>query len=519
MMSAGGTDHGLLQSLRDNSILKLHLQLEYRIELVPLLEAIRENHSVEEVNLELHDTFQQRDDADVVIEQVMEVFDALSRLPRLCRLWIDSGQEQAMPFFVLSVLALVLVLRQAPQLARLALFDIELHGNSLEEWKQLELALRECGLQLQSCGLVGCRLAQETMDLTAITDTAANDDDEEDEDGVDSETTNTAEAGRYVLSSLMEHTMTNLPSLQWLEWTGQEANSLGCLTPSSLHKLCLSSSLTKLTLESFELHDRHLVAMAAALETSQTVQELKIACHQIGRVGCTALAQMLFVNTSLQNLTWQLEELVRLSISTTITTDQQQLENEQADQPDDNTTEPAAPPELEEDPILLVASALERNQTLQYFSLCGNATISRAGQEAFCNLLEHNMTLLHCEVDMHNNSVTLPEELVAQARLFLWLNELGRKQLLQGDVDNANQPQLPLDFVQDDQDVDPFVEKWIMALWNVRHNVDGIYHLLSMNPTLCELAAAYGTRSSCTSSHRRPTYSGLTHFQFKHFLS
>ena len=48
--------------------------------------------------------------------------------------------------------------------------------------------------------------------------------------------------------------------------------------------------------------------MAKAMETSLTLEELRIACD-LGSEGCASLASMLRVNTSLKNFTLELNSL------------------------------------------------------------------------------------------------------------------------------------------------------------------------------------------------------------------
>ena len=284
----------------------------------------------------------------------------------------------------------------------------------------------------------------------------------------------------YAFSRLVGTSLAQLPALQWVELTGQDQRSLGELTPESLESLCQSPSLTKLTLDHVELKDRHIVAMASALETSTTIEELKITC-ELGRTGCTALAQLLFVNTtSLNNFTLQLSDLTDKvpvpELEDTLNNDDNQQQHPQ------------------NDAIYEVAQALESNHSLQYFSLSGHATISKASVEAFATLLRANTTLLHCEIDLPN-APSLSDDLQQEAELMLKLNELGRKQLLQ---EQASRHQ------------------WVMTLWEVRRNLDGLYYILSRNPTLCDLPEEWNGRDK---NKRRPTYSGLSHLQFKYLMS
>jgi hypothetical protein len=242
---------------------------------------------------------------------------------------------------------------------------------------------------------------------------------------------------------------------------------------------------------------------------------LKINC-KIGRVGCMALAQLLFVNTSLQNFTLQLDELSMDPVESV--DDEDGVEGSSQRGSDGNVGQdscPRAHPTEEEqasaDPIIMLPNALESNQTMEYFSLCGKARMSKAGHLAFATLLRHNMTLLQCEVDMEG-SATLPEEVLGEARMFLRLNQLGRKELLQGDRTSDQE------VVNDDESgEDAYLEKWIMALWSVRHDMDALFYLLSVNPTLCATAST-GRQSAGTQSVRRRTYSRLTHLQFKYYF-
>ena len=111
----------LLEGLRDNTVIKLRLPLDVHSDLPLLLEALRANTSVEEVNVDIYESFRHRPHAAA---DVLELFAALSSSSSssssLQRLWVDSGREGS-PFYTLSVQALTLVLRGAPHLSRLAL--------------------------------------------------------------------------------------------------------------------------------------------------------------------------------------------------------------------------------------------------------------------------------------------------------------------------------------------------------------------------------------------------------------
>lgn len=494
----------LLEGLRDNTSSQLRLSLEVHSDLPVLLDVLRANTSVKEVNLDIYESFRHRPDAG---EEVMEIFAALSALPNLQRLWVDSGQEGS-PFYTLSVQILTLVLRQAPRLSRFALYDIELAAGGVADITQLEAAVRD-HTSLQNFGLVGCRLAEDTIVLSAADTAAALAQQAGDEAAAavvvaesKSEVTPVAPhavefaaSTCYALNGLVQHALTNCA---WVELRGQEHEALGELTPTALGSLCDSNKLIRLTLEYFDLKDDHIAAMSRALATSATLQELQFSC-ELGRVGCTAIGQLLAVNTSLTNLTLQLNEL-KMNDNLVIETQRPQGNDRNSSQPDSTSSR--------KDPSLRIALALETNNCLQYFCLSGYAKISRHSRESFAVLLRENMTLLNCELDLQN-SPRLPDNLHQEANMFLKLNELGRKKLLQGCCSNDDHNPLLL---QDDSSP----QKWVQVLWEVRHDLDALFYLLSLNPTLCD-----NTDGPRIAEKRGsvPTYSDLSHLQYKYLLS
>jgi hypothetical protein len=402
----------MMEQLCKNSseMTKIRLALDENSDVPALLNALFTNTTVQEVNVDIYDNFRHRSDSTA---EILQLFAALSSLPNLYRLWLDSGREGS-PFYTLPVQALALVLQQAPQMTRLALYDVELFGG-LAEFQQLELALEQ-HTKLHDFGLVGCRLADETIQSTCTT-------------------TSTTYAGDCtILSNVIGKSLATLPSLEWVELSGQEFDALGTLSPGSLGSLCESSSLTKLMLDNFELSDPHIVAMSSVLAESTTIQEIKWT-FEIGVSGCTALSHMLNINSSLENVTLHLNDVLT-----------------------DNNNK-------KEDPTLLIAQGLEQNQSIEYFTLFGPAKISSTTQEAFVALLRQNTSLVHCSIDLEHCG-RLSDKLQAESELYLKLNEVGRKQLF-----DSAPPQ-----------------QWIDTLWKLRHNLDGLYYLISVNPTLCSLA-------------------------------
>lgn len=425
---------------RHHELTTIRLPLDEHSDLTGLMNALESsssscNTSIEEINVDIYDTFRYHPDR----EELLSLFACLSNsLTQLTRLWIDSGgrddDDGRCPFGTLPVEALAIVLQRAPQLKRLGVFYVELAG----DFDPLETAVRDHP-SLQAFGVVGSRLAGEsTTNPTTIDETTP----------------------AFVLTNLMGQSLASLSTLEWVELTGQEFNALGALTPESLGSLCASStSLTKLTLDQFDLRDPHVIAMASALEHSRTIQELTWTMAELRWSGCFALGQMLHRNASLENVTLQLNGVVRIPAHTT----------------GDNTYDNNHKKKDQDDPILCIAQGLEQNQSIEYFSLCGYATISPSSQEAFATLLRKNTTLVHCSVESENSTTSLPEDLQILSEMYLKLNECGRKELLSDGTttDDAAPP-----------------PKWIDALWKMRHNLNALFYLLSMNPTLCSLQLA-----------------------------
>ena len=487
----------LLEGLRENSFSTLRLPLDEDSDMPLLLGALLSNASVEEVNVDIYECFRNRDQSS---REVLDLFQALSKLPKLQRLWVDSGREGS-PFYTLNVQCLAVVLEQAPSLERLGMFDVELAG-TLEDLAHLESALKNHA-SLKNFGLVGCRLAQATVDesmaetatiIESVAIAAAGKEGRSDGtiDFSDPITKTSiccyAPNTCYALNRLVQECLANCA---WVELQGQEHDALGELSGQALGSLCESHKLTRLTLDHFDLKDEHIVAMSQALETSTTIRELKITC-ELGRLGCIALSQLLFVNTSLTNLTLQMDELIMDDVS---------LENIN----DDNRID--ALKSQDRDPSLLIAQALETNQCLQYFCLSGYAKITKKSQEAFATLLRQNMTLLNCELDLQNCG-QLSDDLQQEVNMFLNLNELGRKELLQGINGNSNND-------HDHQHQESSPQKWVHVLWEVRHDLSALYYLLSLNPMLCDQS---GPRI-VEGRESVPTYSGLSHLQYKYLLS
>ena len=96
----------LLEGLRGNSLITMSLPLDEESDMALLLEALRCNTSVEEVNIDIYECFRYREQSS---REVLGLFRALSMLPKLQRLWVDSGREGS-PFYTLNVSCLALFL-------------------------------------------------------------------------------------------------------------------------------------------------------------------------------------------------------------------------------------------------------------------------------------------------------------------------------------------------------------------------------------------------------------------------
>jgi len=485
-------DDSLSESLRENTLTKLRLPLDVHSDMGALLEGLGANTSIHEVNVDMYESFHSRENADL---EIMDLFRALAALPQLERLWVDSGQEDG-PFYILPVQALALVLQQAPCLVRLGLFEVELLANTVDEWTQFQVALQSS--PLQTLGLVGCRLSEEIIQLFE-----AQPNQEEAQETANAPSTENTEGGSHALDKIVGQSLAKMPNLEWVELAAQELGYLGTFSHSAIGTLCSSrrNTLTKLTLEKFDLVDSHIVALSNGLETSTTIEQLTIMC-ELGRVGCTALAQLLFVNKSLNNFTLRLNDLYMDSPTNT-------NDGEEGTRAADNSTS-------NKDPSILIAQALETNQTLQYFCLHGNARISHETQHKFATILRHNTTLLNCEVDLAHCS-RLPEDLQLELNMFLELNELGRKELFLGSSDNTHNTIAGQNDNQEQrQHHESTPQRWVDVIWHVRHNLDSIFYLLSMNPALCDLS---GAPLFPQARQQRPNFSGLSHLQIQYMIS
>lgn len=511
----------------EKSIPKLFLPLDVQSNMTTLLEVLElvQNKKIIEVHVDLYENFKQRVNAT---EEVIQLFHALSQLYHLTSLWIDSGQDgnlfYTQPYYTLNVNILATTLQEASQLQRLGAYDIELCGNA-QDFEELQNVVQN-HTSLKAFGFCGCRLAEETILLLSTTtssnahelpDTSENtpasseaaaadneqdhndhndaslsefpDHQEEDEEDV-------SEQYCFALNGLVENALATCTQIERVDLTGQELMALGNLTPQAVGSLCQSTTLTKLTLKEFTLHDQQMIAITNALVDRNSInasclQELELTCTRLGRLGCTALAQLLFVNTTIDNVTIQLQELVfddkndndHADHENDEDGDDTDIDNNNKDKKDNNNNNNNKQTKNKDedlegtdiDPTIPIAEALRHNQTLQYFVLYGppptrgssishmgpTLSLSPASQHAFVNMLRTtNFTLQQCDLPFDD------DDLQQELDLFLKLNHAGRKHLLSPDG-NAT------------------INEWVNVLRELRYDLDAVFYLIMTNPSLC----------------------------------
>ena len=228
----------------------------------------------------------------------------------------------------------------------------------------------------------------------------------------------------YLLNSTVE-ALLGLQCLEDVLITALDFSSLGKLSSDILGRLIrTSTSMKRLVLGEFELNNEHIVAMADAMEDNRVLKEISFGCS-LGAEGGEALAKMLRSNEALEILHIHVANL-----------------------------------DGGEDHHCALARALTSNSVVKQFSLYGTTgSMKRKTQEAYAKMLETNYTLEELEFQDED------ESLQPQMEMYLKLNACGRGQLLlQSTATNR--------------------EDWISALLRIHDELDCIFYLLSLNPTI-----------------------------------
>ena len=248
----------------------------------------------------------------------------------------------------------------------------------------------------------------------------------------------------YLLNSSVE-ALSGLECLEDVLITALDFSSLGKLSSDILGRLIrTSTSLKRLVLGEFELNDEHIVAMADALEDNRVLKEISFGCS-LGAEGGEALAKMLRSNQALEILHIHVANL-----------------------------------DGGEEHHCALARALTSNSVVKQFSLYGTAgSMIRKTQEAYAKMLETNYTLEELEFQDED------ESLQPQMEMYLKLNACGRGQLLQSTTTNR--------------------DDWISALLRIHDELNCVFYLLSLNPTILPASSLAEERAiiSCSGTKRK----------------
>lgn len=222
--------------------------------------------------------------------------------------------------------------------------------------------------------------------------------------------------------------MSRLENLKDVLITALEFDTLGKLSCEALGQLIRTSpKLERLVLGEFELNDEHVAAMAVAMEENNTLEEINFGC-QLGTAGAEALAQMLRRNNILQIL---------------------HIHTSGLDGGESNH--------------IALAHALEANSAIKQFSLYGTTgKMTHNALKAYADMVKINYSLE--ELEFQDDEESLPEIV-----MYLQLNTEGRSQLLQSTTTSR--------------------DDWIRMIMQLQDNLDCVFYLLSLNPTVVESMA------------------------------
>jgi len=234
------------------------------------------------------------------------------------------------------------------------------------------------------------------------------------------------------------------------------------LSSATLGMLCTCPNLRVLNIGNCNLNDDHVTAMAIttlAAQHDSVLTELHLTTGLAER-GSRALADCLRANTT---------KLTALSIFNTTVDDTDGTSDDSEVDSNNGGGDDA------EDYHAHMARALQVNQSLQHFVLHGRK-LTMGSQKAFVEMMRKNCTLERISL------VELEDDIQAEMDMFTRLNRCGRKRLLQ--QLNNETPERRLD--------------WIDTMSLVSNELDCLFYLLSIKPSLCELPTPSGSHSAAS---------------------
>jgi hypothetical protein len=248
-----------------------------------------------------------------------------------------------------------------------------------------------------------------------------------------------------------------VPTLVWVRLDGAGFASQQALTPFGLTLLFNSTSITTLEVHDFDLSPDHFQAVGQALATNTCLKVLSLSCHDYYacRDNCDEQKQHPAIK-----LSWALRTNTSLE---KLYLPQQILQGKSSKK---HTYLPDIAALME------FLQALEVNPSVQQLQITGGGDSSMSpmphtATAAFRHMLQHNYSL---------ESVQLPwfgsEEWQAEIQLHTKLNAMGRGRLVRGAAASFGSTALP--------------HLWMEALEQVQDDLSCLFHLLLLNPLLCD---------------------------------
>jgi hypothetical protein len=248
-----------------------------------------------------------------------------------------------------------------------------------------------------------------------------------------------------------------IPTLTRVRLDGAGFASQQALTPAGLTLLLSSASITTLEVHDFDLSPDHFEAAGHALATNTCLKVLSLSCHNYyacqdngdnqKQHPATKLCLALRTNTYLEKLYLPQPIL------------QGKNSKKQSNLPDIAA-------------LVEFLQALEVNPSVKQLQITGGGDSSltpmpQTATAAFRHMLQHNYSL---------ESIQLPwfacEEWQAEIQLHTKLNAMGRGRLVRGTAASYGSTALP--------------QQWMEALEQVRDDLSCLFHLLLLNPLLCD---------------------------------
>ena len=281
--------------------------------------------------------------------------------------------------------------------------------------------------------------------------------------------------------------LTSMPNLDWIRLDGAGFAPREALTSQALASFCnnqTSDALSVLEIHDFDMSLCHIQDLAYALETNTSLKVLSLSCHEYYSEntmveqqqrnttiapatdsnpnspppGALCVAQVLRMNTYLEKLFLPMV-LLTGTYKRKETTDEEERTKE-------GTRTIRA--------LLQIFSALRANHTLLELQLAAapqkddneqhalSAMIaSSEATPAFRSILQHNYGLQRLDIPYF-----VSEEWKAEIQLHMKLNTMGRGRL----VRNTSMTR----------------QQWIQVLTRVQDDVSCLFHMLLLNPLLCQ---------------------------------